>query len=276
MSRSLLAAALLLAACAPVARAQATTLPAARPVLLRLKFTPGQALYYRATLTITSADPGGAGLAGMDTRTLMHQTVKAVRSSDGAATVEVGVDTMSIAVNGKPHPVPPALLSQSKTVGTMVIRPDGRVVSFAPPADQAGMPALRGADVGHTNPLGSMAYFPDTPVKVGDTWQSRIPSASSSVQAVARFALVGVDTAGGRRIARIEFTTSGTTGTKLEGMKQSVRGKGSLRFDIGAGAVVDQTSASDFTATITLRGDPKPSVNRGGEKRTLTRVPVPH
>lgn len=279
MGRSLSAATLLLTALAPATQAQTLPTTSSPPVLLRLKFTPGQVLHYAGTLDITTVDPGGepgsAGLTGMGTRTLMHQTVKAVRASDGAATVEVGVDTMSMTVNGKPVPVPPALLAQSRTLGTMVILPDGKVLSFTRPAGQDLMPALRGSDLGHANPLGSLGYFPDRAVKVGNTWESRIPSASSAVQAVARFTLTGVDTAGGRRIARIEFTTSGTTGAKFEGMKQVVTGEGRLRFDISAGAVVDQSSAPSFTTAIALRGDPKPSVNRGGENRTLTRVPAP-
>jgi len=277
MNRSLLAAALLLAACAPAASAQAPPPAAAHPVLLRLKFTPGQALYYKATLDITSGESTGADLIRAHTRMLMQEKVGGVRASDGAATVEVGVDTMSMTLNGKPDPMARMLLARSKTLGTMVILPNGTVLSFVPPASRRALLALPGADIAHANPLGSMGYFPDVAVKVGDTWVSRIPSDEGAVQPLARFRLSGVDTLGGKRIALIDFTTSGATGTGAAStgvtLKQSVHGTGRLRFDISAGSVADQSSTTRLT--MTFSGGPASGGHRGEEKRTLTRVPAP-
>ncbi len=277
MKKHSLAAIVLMAVIPPAAHTQ-TTSAAVRPVLLRLKFTPGQALYYTTTLDVTGAAsagrPGGGKPTRMLTRMLMHQRVRSVRASDGAATVEVGVDTISMAVDGRTVPVPPALLAQSKTLGTMTILPNGKVLSFVRPAGQRLLPTLPGSDLSHTNPMGSMGYFPDTAVRAGDTWESRIPSASTAVQAVARFTLSGVDTAGGRRVALIDFTTSGATGAAPAEIRQSLHGKGRLRFDIDAGAVTDQSSASSLT--MTFPGGPTRDEDHAEERRTLTRVPAPH
>ena len=268
MERSLLAAALLLAASAPSALAQAPSPAAARPVLLRLKFTPGEALYYVGT------DDSREARTRTLTKTLVRETVKAIRASDGAATVEISADTTSMTVSGKTAPTMPALPRELAVLGTMVILPDGRVLSFTPIAGLRGMLSMPGADLSHTDFLDAMTYFPDTPVKVGDTWERRVPSATRAVQPLVRFTLSGLDTAGGTTVALIDFTVSGAAPAGA-GVKQTFSEKGRLRFDVGSGAVVSQSRGSDFTITATTPCGSRPYSERMTGKQTLTGVSAP-
>ena len=79
--------------------------------------------------------------------------------------------------------------------------------------------------------------------------------------------LSGLETAGGKTIAVISLTNSGTfdmpggVGASVpKGMKMSgtFKGTGTLRFDVDAGAVVSQTSRTDTTMAVTLPGATAP------------------
>lgn len=302
---TLLAAAILLAACPLAAHAQiaapvpatpapqATAAPAsaAQPVMLRLKFTPGQTLYYTMTTDTNGTMLTGQSGAGMPIQVhmqmLMHQTVKDVRASDGAATMDVGIDTMSMGMNGQTFPMPPDKLVQMKTIGTMTILPTGKTVSFTPSAGLSAAGPMPGMDLSHSNPMGNLGQFPDTPVKAGDTWKSAVAMGMmAGMQASSTFALASLDTANGKTTAVINQTTSGTfgmpgaNGTVATGqmgmkMKGTVKGTGTLRFDVDAGAVQAQTSQADIAMTMTPPGATAPMKMQMKATTTLTRASAP-
>ena len=287
-----LVAAALLAIFPAVAHAQAA--PAApAPVTLRLKFTPGQTLYYSMVSDTNGTVLMGQSAAGMPiqvhTKMLMHQTVKSVRASDGAATMDVGIDSMSLGMNGRAFPMPADKLSQMKTLGTMLILPTGKTLSFTPSAALGAVaPPMPGMDMSHMSPMSSLGQFPDAPVKSGDTWKSAVAMGMMGAQVAAEFTLTGVDTTGGKTVAIITQTTSGTfdtSATAADGaaapmpggmaMTGTVSGTGTLRFDVDAGTIVGQTSRASITMTMTPPGANGPVDMKMNVRSTLARAAAP-
>ena len=294
----LLAAAVLLAVSPLTAHAQtATPVPAspalasaAQPLTLRLKFTPGQTLYYSMTTDTNGTMLTGQSGAGMPIQIhmqmLMHQTVKEVRASDGAATIDVGIDTMSMGMSGQTMPIPSEKMAQMKTIGTMVILPTGKTVSFTPSSALSTSGPMPGMDLSHTNAMGSMGQFPDAPVKIGDTWKSAIAAGMMGMQVASAFSLTSLDTADGKTVAIIHQTTNGTfggpgadgaTAPGPVGMKMSgtVKGTGTLRFDVDAGTVLGQTSQADVAMTMTPPGATEPMKMQMKAHSTLARASAP-
>ena len=288
-----LAAAALLALAPSVAHAQAAAPAAPAPVTLRLKFTPGQTLYYSLVSdtngTVMMGQSGTEMPINVHTKMLMHQTVKSVRASDGAATMDVGIDAMSLGMNGKPMPMPGQKLNQMKTLGTVLMLPTGKTLSFTPSADLgAAAPAMPGMDMSHMSPMSGLGQFPEAPVKSGDTWKSAVAMGMMGAQVAAGFTLTGVDMTGGKTIAIITQTTSGTFDTSAAGaaapatpmpagmtMTGTVSGTGTLRFDVDAGAVVGQTSRADITMTMTPPGANAPVDMKMNVHSTLARASAP-
>jgi len=293
-----LVAVALLAACPPAAYAQtaapappAAPASAARPVTLRLKFTPGQTLYYSMVTDTNGTVLTGQSGAGMPIQVhmqmLMHQTVKGIRASDGAATMVVGIDTMSMGMNGRAFPLPPGKLTQMKTIGTMTILPNGKTLSFTPSAGLSAAPSMPGMDMSHANPMGNLGQLPDTPVKAGDTWKSSVAMGMMmNMQASSTFSLASLDSADGKTIAVINQTTGGTFGMPGAGgtaaagpmgmkMKGTVKGTGTLRFDVDAGAMQAQTGQADITMTMMPPGATAPMKMQMKANTSVTRASAP-
>ena len=305
MNKTYLLAATLLAGCPLAVQAQinapAPTLPAApalpaapvsaaQTLTLRLKFTPGQTLYYSLTTDTNGTMLTGQSGAGMPIQVhmqmLMHQTVKDVRASDGAATLDVGIDTMSMGMSGQTMPIPPERMAQMKTIGTMVILPTGKTVSFTPSTALSAMGPMPGMDLSHANAMGSMGQFPDAPVKIGDTWKSAIAAGMMGMQVSSTFSLTSLNVADGKTIAIIHQTTDGAFGGPSAdgaaalgpgGMKMSgtVKGMGTLRFDVDAGTVVGQTSQADVAMTMMPPGATAPMKMQMKAHSTLARASAP-
>ena len=262
-TRTLLGLALLSAV--PLA-AQAQTAPVpAKPVTLRFKFTPGQVAYYTLTVdtdgTMTNPLTQAPMALNNHLQALLRQTVKDVRSSDGAATVETGVDTASFSVNGQDFPIPPEKMAAMKTVGTTVMLPTGKILSFTPSGGGGGG-AIPGMDFGRVNALSILGVLPDAPLKVGDSWKSGVSAGLTGSSVLSRFSLSGVDTAGGKTVAVITQTTDGSldpatpngaapTGMGIGG---KVKGVGTIRFNADAGTLESMTSAADMNLTMTPPG----------------------
>lgn len=285
-----LAAAALLAIFPAVAHAQA----APAPVMLRLKFTPGQTLYYSMVSdtngTVVMGQLGTEMPIQVHTKMLMHQTVKSVRAADGAATMDVGIDSMSLGMNGRAFPMPADKLSQMKTLGTMLILPTGKTLSFIPSAALgAAAPPMPGMDMSHMSPMSSLGQFPDAPVKSGDTWKSAVAMGMMGAQVAAGFTLSGVETTGGKTVAIITQTTGGTFDTSAAAadgaaapaapagmaMTGTVSGTGTLRFDVDAGTIVGQTSRASVTMTMTPPGANGPVNMKMNVHSTLARASAP-
>ncbi len=218
---------------------------------------------------------------------LMHQVVKSVRASDGAATLEVGLDTMSMGMSGQAVPIPSEKMAQMKTIGTLVILPTGKTVSFTPTTGTSTTGPMPGMDMTHMNAMGSLGQFPDAPVKAGDTWKSAVAMGMMGAQVAAGFTLLSLNTTDGKTIAVIKQTINGTfdTSTATGGtaapapagmaMNGTVNGTGTLRFDVDAGAIVGQTSRASVTMTVTPPGATAPMNMQMKVTTTLKRASAP-
>lgn len=262
----------------------------AQPVTLRLKFTPGRTLYYNL-IADTNGMMQNAMVQGavpitthVDIR--LHQTVKSVRAADGAATIETGVDALTYTMNGEVNSLSPDKLAQVKTVGTTVILPTGKVLSFTPnPA--LGRSPMPGMDMSHTNALGSLGQLPDAPVKTGDTWKSIVSMGMAGVQTASVFTLSNVDTTGGKTIAVVDQATDGEFDSATVkdkdvnamplGMdaKGKVTGIGKLRFDVDAGALESAVNHSDLTMTLGQSADAPGTTLQMKITTTMKRVEAP-
>lgn len=293
MKKNCLLAAVVLAACPLAAHAQ-TAAPAApappgasQAVTLRLKFTLGKTTYYTLTTDTdgTMQMPQGAMPLKNHIAMTLHQTVKDVRATDGAATLSTGIDSMTFSMNGRTFPMPPEKLAQMKAIGTMVILPTGKTLSFTPnPA--LGGPPMPGMDMSKINALGSLGQFPDGPVKPNDTWNTAISMGMLGAQVASNFTLVSVDTTGAVPVAVIKQTTdgtfdlsgaNGTTPAPMGGMKMTgkVSGTGMLRFDVTAGTVEGQTSKADLTLYMTPPNAAAPMQMQMKVRTTMRRASAP-
>lgn len=273
---------------APAAPAVVTSVPGtASAVTLRLKFTPGKTTYYTLTTDTdgTMQMPQGAMPLKNHITMTLHQTVKDVRASDGAATIETGIDSMTMSMNGQPMPMPPDKAAQMKALGTLLILPTGKTLSFTPNPD-LGAPAMPGMDMSKINAMGSLGQFPDAPVKPGDAWKTAVSMGMLGAQVASDFTLSSVDTTGASPIAVITQVTKGkfdlpsadgAAPAAMGGMKMAgdVNGTGTLRFDTTAGAVDSQTSKADITMNMTLPNATEPMELQMKIRSTMKRAPAP-
>ena len=288
-------AALALTACSPLAYADAppvtvTPAPAAsvpQTVLLRLKYTLGQTLYYRMDVdTIGTIFTGQSG-AGMPLNQhmsmLMHQTVKDVRAADGAATIAAGIDSMTMTMNGQAFPMPAESMASMKNIGTMVVSPTGKTLSFTPSSAMSGM-AMPGMDFTKMSSMSALGQLPETALKAGDTWQSAVALGMLGTSVAAHFALGSIDTTNGKTVALINQTTNGTFDTSAAkgkagpmGMKMTgqVNGSGVLHFDVDAGSIESQTGQVRIAMKMTPPGAAMPMKMQMKVTTTLTRTDAP-
>ena len=293
-----LGAALLLAAFSTLAHADVPAAPtavlppapvagAAEGVTLRLKYSPGQTLYYRMVMEMNGTLLTGQSGAGLPIKQhlemLMHQTVKDVRATDSAATIDTGIDSMTMAMNGQPFPMPADKMAQMKTLGTMVVLPTGKTLSFTPSAAFSGA-AMPGMDFSKMSSMNSLGHLPDAAVKAGDTWKSAVSMGMMGMSVAARFALGSIDTTGGKTIALINQTTDGLFDTSTTkgatgpmGMKLTgkVNGTGLMRFDVDAGAIESQNAKASITMNMTPPGATLPMKMQMYMTTSLTRAAAP-
>jgi hypothetical protein len=233
----------------------APTVPAGPAVTLRYKFTPGQILRYQMVMDtdghIQMGEAGGTDIPLKDHMVIVErQTVKSVRPTDGAATLESHVESVTGTANGQP--LPPAATSQMQNqTTTMVLTPTGKVLSMQMPG---GMPM---AGMGNITQSGTEAALPLAPVHVGDTWNSAASVGGIGTTVDMASTLTGLDTAGGGALATIAETIHGKFQMSPPGLpvamtaQGTMNGTGTLHFDNVAGAVQDQTSTMTMDMTMT-------------------------
>ena len=225
-------------------------------VTLRYKFTPGQTLRYRVTMDaagkVTMASGTGMPIKQHLVMTL-HQTVKSVRASDGAATLATQVDTLTLNVNGRDIQLPAQAQDKFKQVITTTMTPAGKIVDFKAPTGAAPIPGM------NFNPMDfqNLRALPDGTVDKGATWNSKYAAPMGLLTASAKYTLDDLSgdnstaTIGQKLWAEIKSPKpkAGTpAGGKVAGL---ITGTGKEEFDVDAGAVNSQTNALTLKMTIT-------------------------
>lgn len=265
-TKLILSAAALLALCpalhaqtAPVAPALPAfpAVPASSPVTLRYKFAAGQVHRYEYDMdmnTLMQTGQTGAGIPmDMTMHMIMRQTVKSVRPTDGAATIETQIESAHLLRGGQEMPLPEDAQAKMKQPFTQVMLPNGKILSMALPG-MAGMGAP-GMDFSK-NMFSMTALLPDGPVKVGDNWKGSADAAALGAQTLFTATLAGVDQKNGATLATIQQTQTGTfdkpmpeSGMSLQGQ---VTGKATQIFDTAAGVIQSATGTSGADMTMML------------------------
>lgn len=296
---------LLLAASAAVAQGvpEATPSPASsedQGILLAYKFRVGQQQKFRGTVQIacTLSIEGNPSVGGRrlepfpyESRQMIVYTEKVTGLKDGAGTISLspfaadtstemlGSRTVARLVNGKM-----VVTNNGKPVRT------GSTDGVSRPAPTSLLRSAQGNTKVSGNPaspanadnplfgglsLGATVQFPDRPVKVGETWETRrrfagqglgsgLRSTAGTVEKELTHTLKEIQRKGSRQIAVIETTANSTEtppgGAKPDG-RTPTRGilqttTGLTYFDVGRGVV----TLMKFSADATAHADPPRSL----------------
>jgi len=250
---------------APAQAPAPPTAPAAGTATLRYKFTPGQVHRYKMTTNMVGTMLTGQSGAGFPlntaTQIIMKQTVKDVRASDGAATIETEIESMRLAMNGKEQPMPDAQKATISKPFTQVMLPTGKVLSMKmPDMPGAGMP---GMDFSKSFSSLSVA-FPAGPLKAGETWKSAISAPGmEGTNLTYDSALTSLTGDGDAARANIDQKIGGTLGMTLsQGMPMgmtmagTVNGTGTMVFNTAQGVVENLSNDSSIDMTMTFKAKP--------------------
>ena len=279
-SRLFLAAALL-ALTAPALHAQVPAAPAppaaaapappnAAPLTLRYKFAVGQVHRYEYDMAmdmLMQTGQAGAGIPiSMTMKMTMSQTVKSIRSADGAATLVTHIESMHLLRNGQETPLPAAEQAKLKQPFTQVMLPTGKILSTAAPSMGMGGPGMDFSK----GTFGGFAALPSGPVKPGDTWNGTGAAPMMGLDVASAFTLSGVKQENGATLAAIDSKQSGTIdktitqGTPIPmKMQGEISGQSSQVFDATAGAVQSAEGISDTDMTMLLGHSPNTATPPG-------------
>ncbi len=257
----------------PVAPASPPAAPTATPrhELLRLKFPVGQTLYYRLTEdTVGSYKEPQGRLTPIKSHLEMHQHQTVTdRRDDSAGLVDVGIDSMTVTVDGKPSPssddtaagqANAANLVVMAHLARLIVLPNGKleatVVNPALDADEV----LLGEDPAHMNALSGLGIFPEMTVQVGDKWKSLVLTGLIGEQSSANLVLTAWETKDAASIAVISQKIRGTFGSppgdaahpagdmKIKGW---ISGTRTVRLNVEAGTVESTDSVVLMTVLLT-------------------------
>lgn len=274
-------AALLVMAGSVAADAPAPQVPAtdAAAYTLRYKWTAGESLAYQFTMdangVITHGADGQPFPIAQHMDAVLRQMVANVRASDGAATIKMSFDSMKMAMNGNDVTFTPEQLAKMETMGSIVMLPDGKVISFKPaPTQLQMMPGM------NSMMFQSNGSLPDGPVKIGGVWKTSVAVAMVGCQMNAVNKLIAVITASESSNADIKTTVAGTfsptaqTGAALPmDIAGTMTGSSEQTFDINAGKMKSQNGAVDIDITMTPKqaagGTPTPTTGSMKMKMTL-------
>lgn len=198
------------------AAAPATTAPDAKTATLRFKWTPGQTLRYKLLLDTKGQLSMGQGRPAFPMNQhmemVMHQNVKDVNATTGAATIDTGLDSMTMTMNGAERPLPADQLAKMKNLATMVMTPTGKVLSTKMNGQTPGGGMMPGMNMTQNNMLGSgsLGQLPDKAVGIGDTWKSALVAGMPGLQFASDFIVKGLTTTPDKTTVGIDQTTNGT------------------------------------------------------------------
>lgn len=263
------------------------TVPVPRAETLRLKFTPGETLYYRlvedTTGTYTELHTKPQPIKS-HVEMLLHQTVTTVRAADGAALVEVGIDSMVVTVDGELSPISDDTLAQMNHLAALIVLPSGKLEDTQANPDFNAEEVLTGEDPCHMNALAALGELPGTPVKVGDTWKSAVFLGFVGEKSTATLSLTDWAKKDDHTVAVITQAITGICNTPIAaaGHKASdlkiagqMDGTRTVRLNVEAGTIDGLTSQSSMTLTLTSQFAKTPTRMQIQVKSDLTRTPPP-
>jgi hypothetical protein len=222
---------------------------AQEPVLLEYKFTPGQTITSRVSIsgdgamTMTPAPPQMPAISmNLQANLDIVQRIASIDSNGiakinitmprGAALVKAAGQSIhaslangdiAVTVNGEKQEIPPVDLSKAPLIKVPLqisMDKQGKVVDFKLPDIPGLKEALGNIDIAQILKSSSQGEFPAQPIEIGKSWdsviKSEIPGMSEPIVAKTTYTLASVDTVGDQQVARITFTmNSNATNLKL-------------------------------------------------------------
>jgi hypothetical protein len=247
-------------------------------VQLRYKFQAGQTIYYRIVVDANGTVQMAAGNLPIKTHVEMiqAQTIKSV-DANGAATISEKVMDFTTTVNGQPIPLPAQTQQQMEQPSTVVMTPEGQVLSFKV-ASGAGAMSPMGFD---PSQLSQMQALPKSSVVVGDKWRGDFTSAVAGIETHVSYTLNALSTDGntatvGQKIYVAFKPAKPANGTAspvtLNGL---LNGTGTQQFDIAAGQILSQTNNLTLDMTVTPAANPQPMKTHFDMTTSITRQSTP-
>ncbi|HYN06008.1 MAG TPA: DUF6263 family protein [Vicinamibacterales bacterium] len=288
--------------------------------VLRYRWTKGEVLRYRVVQETNAAMTGVPGLGEMNVRNVMTQvqemTTKDV-AADGTATVqnkfesmrmEMGTPMGTFVYDSTQPPDPNAneiiaqiAASMGAMIGesiTLMMSPNGAIQKIEgmsaimeklkKTAPSGAMGALGGLDSMLTDDAmkGSFGqgfgHLPTTPVKAGDSWKNEItmPNPFGTMTIATNFSLKGVETIGGKELARIASTATikaapGATPPPMP-MPMTIQftdgtGQGEMLFDRKLGRTQKTTFETTLPMTMSMTAPDGSALNMSAlTKTTMT------
>ena len=271
MNTFLVAGILLVWAASPAALFAQTPPPAApapRTETLRVKFKVGETLRYHLV-----EDTDGYSLEPhkkltpiqSHVETTLHQTVTAVRETDGAGLVDFGIDSMVVTADKKkPDSVAPFDMDVLASLAKLVVLPSGKIgETLVNPLFDAAE-SLPGEDPAHQSVLASLGELPPSPLKAGDKWKSAVFIGMVGEQTNATLSLTAWESKDTATLAVIKQALKGKFGTPAADlgrpscdMKISgwTSGTQTVRFNVDAGTVESRESVVWMTVHLTSRNE---------------------
>lgn len=280
MNTFLVAVTLLVWAASPAALFAQAAPPAAplpstpRTENLRVKFKVGETVYYRLvedTIGYSLEPHGKLTPIQSHLELTLHQTVSALRETDGAGLLDFGIDSMTVTVDKQKPPETtgsspdPAVLA---SLAKLVVLPSGKIgeTLINPLFDAAE--SLLGEDPAHQSPVASLGELPPGPVQVGGKWKSPVFLGMVGEQTNASLSLTAWEKAAAPKeaatLAVIKQVLKGKFGTPAADLGKTscdmkiagwTSGTQTVRFNVEAGTVESRDSVVWMTVQLTARND---------------------
>ena len=252
----------------------ASTPPAPRTKTLRVKFKVGETLHYRLVEdTVGYSLEPHKKLVPIQSQVEMtlHQTVTAVRETDGAGILDFGIDSMAVTVDKQKPPETtgsspdPAILA---SLAKLVVLPSGKIgETLVNPLFDAAE-SLLGEDPAHQSVLAGLGELPPDPVQVGSKWKSLVFLGMVGEQTNASLSLTAWEKTPAPKdpatLAVIKQVLKGKFGTPAADLGRPIcdmritgwtSGTQTVRFNVEAGTVESRDSVVWMTVLLTPRND---------------------
>ncbi|HZP82715.1 MAG TPA: hypothetical protein VFB21_13830 [Chthonomonadaceae bacterium] len=189
------------------------------PVMLRMKFKPGDVNRYRMTMqmnmTMHMPNQPQPMTVPVNMMMTMEQKVDSV-DAKGNGTVVTTIQNQQVTANGQTAPspqVPPV---------TMRLSPQGKILSTQ------GMPAnqvtnMMGNPFGSGGANGLTVLLPAKPVKPGDSWTQPVRLPGSALSGTTKNTLIRYENVGQFRTARIHTVANLTLKMMMDGQGQPAK-----------------------------------------------------
>lgn len=160
---------------------------------LKISAGEGDAVTYQAKMTMDGSGPAQPGVPSeIKVEADMKQMVKVTKVEDGKITMETSFSDVNVTGTEMIANILKQTFGEQKS--TITVDEKGRVLNSEGVMDANSM-------------AGGTVYFPDGKVKVGDTWEQKLPSQGSEMSATYKFE--GMEKVDGMDAAKIVMTPKG-------------------------------------------------------------------